>query len=110
MTSSRNSASVAASSSGCFLMTTLGTNLFQSFHVSVLRTVRKTRAAGALIVSVAWTMYVAEAAGTSGVDQSLSPIVARKECEAQEDGCERMSLGLFCESSTVVDTSTSASC
>ena len=54
-TSSANSASVASSSWGCFLMVTLGMNLLQSFQVSVLRMVRKTRAAGALMVSEAWT-------------------------------------------------------
>ena len=48
-------------------MVTLGTNRFQSLHVSLLRRVRNTRAAGAEIRVDAYVVKVAELAGMSGV-------------------------------------------
>jgi len=51
-------------------MVTRGTNLFQSFHVSVFRSVRKTRAAVASMRTLVWKITAAEEAGISGVEKS----------------------------------------
>ena len=72
LTSSSISASVASSSSsGWSVMVTRGIQRFQSFHVSLLRRVRKTSDAGALINVRAETWNVAVDCGISGVENSV---------------------------------------
>lgn len=71
-TSSSISASVASSSSsGWSVMVTRGIHRFQSFHVSVLRSVRNTSDAGALIIVHADTCQMASDMGMSGVEKSV---------------------------------------
>ena len=71
-TSSSISATVASSSSsGWSVIVTREIHRFQSFQVSVLRRVRKTRDAGALILVHAETWNTAADEGMSGVEKSV---------------------------------------